>query len=317
MNFLGQAANITTEFREKELNDPIDYRVNIRSMNENEEIPDRYKNKPREIIERDSISSFRINGAQLKKHINPSDIYEEELKKQQNYIKNLYNINNVNINNNNNYKNNNNKLYEFSSNYKNQNENNEYENENIHLEKLNNMIQSIPPGQPVSSQLLHVIDYKLNNLQQETKLKYEDKNEPYTPINYFKEKDVQTQFLTAENGVIQALKHVTTQRKPEYMSLEEVQKEREENAKKLIELEQRYKNAKQKELMKEIEDKDKMNKKFNYNPEILEELKHLLEKENELFNFEKKNKKYKKKVNKTYKDNEIVKNPINKNQEDL
>ena len=62
MNFLGQAANITTEFREKELNDPIDYRVNIRSMNENEEIPDRYKNKPREIIERDSISSFRING---------------------------------------------------------------------------------------------------------------------------------------------------------------------------------------------------------------------------------------------------------------
>ena len=36
MNFLGQAANITTEFREKELNDPINYKVNIRSMNEND-----------------------------------------------------------------------------------------------------------------------------------------------------------------------------------------------------------------------------------------------------------------------------------------
>ena len=312
MNFLGQAENITTKFRDKELDDPIDYRVNIRSMNENENIPDRYKNKPREIVERDAISSFRINGSQLKKHVNPSDIYEEELKKQQNYIKSLYNINNTtinsNINNNNsNNNNNNNKLYEFSQNY---------ENGNTNLENINKMIQSIPPGQPVSSQLLHVIDYKLNNLQQETKLKYEDKNEPYTPINYFKEKDVQTQFLTAENGVVQVLKHVTTQRKPEYMSLEEVQKEREENAKKLIELEQRYKNAKQKELMKEIEDKDKMNKKFNYNPEILEELKNILEKENELFNFEKKNKRYKKKLNKTYKENEIVKNPINKKQEE-
>ena len=174
MNFLGQAANMTTEFREKELNDPINYNINIRSINETKDIHDRFKNKPREIKERDSINSFRINSAQLKKHVNPSDIYEEELKRQQNYIKNLYNINNVNNNNDNN------NLYEFSSNYQNENDN---------IEQLNNMIQSIPPGQPVSSQLLHVIDYKLNNLQQETKLKYEDKNEPYTPINYFKEKD--------------------------------------------------------------------------------------------------------------------------------
>ena len=30
MNFLGQAENITTKFRDKELDDPIDYRVNIR-----------------------------------------------------------------------------------------------------------------------------------------------------------------------------------------------------------------------------------------------------------------------------------------------
>ena len=45
MNFLGQAANITTEFREKELNDPINYKVNIRSMNENEEVHDRYFSK--------------------------------------------------------------------------------------------------------------------------------------------------------------------------------------------------------------------------------------------------------------------------------
>ena len=180
MNFLGQAENITTKFRDKELDDPIDYRVNIRSMNENENIPDRYKNKPREIVERDAISSFRINGSQLKKHVNPSDIYEEELKKQQNYIKSLYNINNTTINsniNNNNGNNNNNKLYEFSQNY---------ENGNTNLENINKMIQSIPPGQPVSSQLLHVIDYKLNNLQQETKLKYEDKNEPFTTRNKIK-----------------------------------------------------------------------------------------------------------------------------------
>ena len=66
MNFLGQAANITTEFREKELNDPINYKVNIRSMNENEEVHDRYKNKPRQIKEKDSINSFRINSSNLK-----------------------------------------------------------------------------------------------------------------------------------------------------------------------------------------------------------------------------------------------------------
>ena len=293
MNFLGQAANITTEFREKELNDPINYKVNIRSMNENEEVHDRYKNKPRQIKEKDSINSFRINSSNLKKHINPSDLYEEELRKQ--------NKNKIN-------------LYEFSSNYLN--------NEQSNLENINSIIQSMPPDQGISSQLIHVIDHHLNNLQEETKLKYEQNNKPYSPLNYYKnenlkEKNVQTQFIKAENGVYQVLKHVQTQNKVEYMNLEDIQKEREENGKRLIELEERYKDAKNKELLKEIEEKEKMNKKFNYNPEILEELKNILEKENELFNFNKKKNKYKKPLKKSNIENEKVKNPINKNEEEF
>ena len=118
------------------------------------------------------------------------------------------------------------------------------------------------------------------------------------------------------HGVVQAFKHVKTQNKPEYMSIEQISQMREANAKKLIELEKEYKIAKDREKLEKFrEEQEKMNKKFNYKPEILEELQEILKRENELFHFDKKKKKRPKSTNIISSgDKKIVKN-INKSQE--
>ena len=39
--------NLSTEFRNNELNDPICYKVNIRELIDSKDIPEKYKNKER------------------------------------------------------------------------------------------------------------------------------------------------------------------------------------------------------------------------------------------------------------------------------
>ena len=58
--------------------------------------------------------------------------------------------------------------------------------------------------------------------------------------NEINEEKVITNYLCTKDDRMQAIKHVTTQDKPEYMSLEELQKMKEENAKRLVEIENQY-----------------------------------------------------------------------------
>ena len=76
--------NLSTKFVKSDLGDPINYKTYIHNVDKSEtipEIPTRYQNKSRTLKERDSINSFRIYDTNLKKHINPSDKYREEIEK--------------------------------------------------------------------------------------------------------------------------------------------------------------------------------------------------------------------------------------------
>jgi len=134
------------------------------------------------------------------------------------------------------------------------------------------------------------------------------------------EPHVDTHFFNNDNGVVQVFKHVRTMMKPEYMNLETLAKMREENSKKLVELEKEYKIAKDREKLEKFnEEQSKLNKKFNYKPEVLEELKEILKKENEIFHFDKKNKKRpkssKNKISINNNQNQSAEKNINKSQE--
>ena len=288
---LVDSLNLSTKFVNNELGDPINYKTYLHNVDKSDNIPDipnRYKNKDREIKERSSINSFRIYDNNLKKRKNPSDIYEQDIQKrieeekqrqlnisQKPYIQPSWVVSNPNIS---------------------------------HKDNL-----------------LNVLESQVNLLKEETEanLKLNNShisngNKTTQDVNEFSlnEQHVDTHFFNNENGVFQAFKHVRTMNKPEYMSIEQISQMREANAKKLIELEKEYKIAKDKEkLAKFREEQEKMNKKFNYKPEILDELKEILKRENELFHFDKKKKKRPKSTNSiSVGEKKVVKN-INKSQE--
>ena len=288
---LVDSLNLSTKFVNNELGDPINYKTYLHNVDKSDNIPDipnRYKNKDREIKERSSINSFRIYDNNLKKRKNPSDIYEQDIQKrieeekqrqlnisQKPYIQPSWVVSNPNIS---------------------------------HKENL-----------------LNVLESQVNLLKEETEanLKLNNShisngNKTTQDVNEFSlnEQHVDTHFFNNENGVFQAFKHVRTMNKPEYMSIEQISQMREANAKKLIELEKEYKIAKDKEkLAKFREEQEKMNKKFNYKPEILDELKEILKRENELFHFDKKKKKRPKSTNSINVDEKKVVKNINKSQE--
>ena len=292
---LVDSLNLSTKFIKNELGDPINYKTYIHNVDKSEtnsEIPARYQNKERILKDRESINSFRIYDTNLKKRTNPSDIYQQEIAKKE------------------------------------------------EEEKRRKIISSKPYIQPSwvitdpqksqKENLLNALESQVNLLKEETevnlrlnsshisngaKQNYEPK--PFT----LNEPNVDTHFFNNENGVVQVFKHVKTMMKPEYMNLETLSKMREENSKKLVELEKEYKIAKDREkLAKFQEEQNKLNKKYNYKPEVLEELKEILKKENELFHFDKKNKKRPKssksnKLSETNKENQIIEKNINKSQE--
>ena len=289
---LVDSLNLSTKFINNELGDPINYKTYIHNVENSEnlsDIPNRFKNKERTIKERSSINSFRIYDNNLKKITNPSDIYDEEIKR----------------------------IIE------------EENQKKVEISKKPYIQPSWIISNPNNSQkenLINVIESQVNLLKEETEanLKLNSSHisngaKQNTDINDFSslnEPHVDTHFFNNDNGVFQSFKHVRTQNKPEYMSIEQISQMREANAKKLIELEKEYKIAKDKEkLQKFREEQEKMNKKFNYKPEILDELKEILKRENELFHFDKKKKKRPKSTNSiNVGDKKKVKN-INKSQE--
>ena len=286
--------NLSTKFIKSELGDPINYKTYIHNVDKSEnipEIPNRYQNKSRTLKERDSINSFRIYDTNLKKHVNPSDKYREEIEKI-----------------------------------------NEKERQKNSSEKKPYIQPSWAITDPKKSgkeNLLNALESQVNLLKEETEnnLRLNSSHisngaKQNNERNKFElnEPHVDTHFFNNDNGVVQVFKHVRTSMKPEYMNLETLAKMREENSKKLIELEKEYKIAKDKEkLQKFNEEQSKLNKKFNYKPEVLEEIKEILKRENELFHFDKKNKKRPKssnnKISINNPNNKQVEKNINKSQE--
>ena len=290
-----ESLNLSTKFVNNELGDPINYKTYLHNVDKSEnipEIPTRYQNKSRTIKERDSINSFRIYNTNLKKHTNPSDKYKEEIEKI---------------------------------------------NEIERQKKLNQSKPYIQPTWAISDpqksgkeNLLNALESQVNLLKEETEnnlrlnsshmsngAKQNNNERNKFELN---EPHVDTHFFNNDNGVVQVFKHVRTMMKPEYMNLETLAKMREENSKKLVELEKEYKIAKDREKLEKFnEEQSKLNKKFNYKPEVLEELKEILKKENELFHFDKKNKKRpkssKNKISINNNQNQSAEKNINKSQE--
>ena len=290
-----ESLNLSTKFVNNELGDPINYKTYLHNVDKSEnipEIPTRYQNKSRTIKERDSINSFRIYNTNLKKHTNPSDKYKEEIEKI---------------------------------------------NEIERQKKLNQSKPYIQPTWAISDpqksgkeNLLNALESQVNLLKEETEnnlrlnsshmsngAKQNNNERNKFELN---EPHVDTHFFNNDNGVVQVFKHVRTMMKPEYMNLETLAKMREENSKKLVELEKEYKIAKDREKLEKFnEEQSKLNKKFNYKPEVLEELKEILKKENELFHCDKKNKKRPKssinKISINNNQNQSAEKNINKSQE--
>ena len=290
-----ESLNLSTKFVNNELGDPINYKTYLHNVDKSEnipEIPTRYQNKSRTIKERDSINSFRIYNTNLKKHTNPSDKYNEEIEKI---------------------------------------------NEIERQKKLNQSKPYIQPTWAISDpqksgkeNLLNALESQVNLLKEETEnnlrlnsshmsngAKQNNNERNKFELN---EPHVDTHFFNNDNGVVQVFKHVRTMMKPEYMNLETLAKLREENSKKLVELEKEYKIAKDREKLEKFnEEQSKLNKKFNYKPEVLEELKEILKKENEIFHFDKKNKKRpkssKNKISINNNQNQSAEKNINKSQE--
>ena len=291
---LVDSLNLSTKFIKNELGDPINYKTYIHNVDKSEnipEIPARYQNKERLLKDRESINSFRIYDTNLKKRTNPSDQYQQEIAKRE------------------------------------------------EEERQRKIVESKPYIQPSwvisdpkksrKENLLNTLESQVNLLKEETELNLRLNNsnisngakQNYEPKTFsLYEPNVDTQFLNNENGVVQVFKHVRTRIKPEYMNLETLAKMREENSKKLVELEKEYKIAKDREkLAKFQEEQNKLNKKYNYKPEVLEEIKEILKKENEIFHFDKKSKKRPKssinKISAIKKDDQITEKNINKSQE--
>ena len=290
-----ESLNLSTKFVNNELGDPINYKTYLHNVDKSEnipEIPTRYQNKSRTIKERDSINSFRIYNTNLKKHTNPSDKYKEEIEKI---------------------------------------------NEIERQKKLNQSKPYIQPTWAISDpqksgkeNLLNALESQVNLLKEETEnnlrlnsshmsngAKQNNNERNKFELN---EPHVDTHFFNNDNGVVQVFKHVRTMMKPEYMNLETLAKMREENSKKLVELEKEYKIAKDREKLEKFnEEQSKLNKKYNYKPEVLEELKEILKKENEIFHFDKKNKKRpkssKNKISINNNQNQSAEKNINKSQE--
>ena len=289
---LVDSLNLSTKFINNDLGDPINYRTYIHNIDNSQnlsDIPNRYKNKDRTLKERSSINSFRIYENNLKKRTNPSDIYDQEIQRR---IE-------------------------------------EEKERQLNVSKKPYIQPSWVVSNPNNSQkenLLNVLESQVNLLKEETEANLKlnsshiSNGAKTTPdINEFSslnEPHVDTHFFNSDNGVIQAFKHVKTQNKPEYMSIEQISQMREANAKKLIELEKEYKIAKDREkLQKFREEQEKLNKKYNYKPEVLEEIQEILKRENELFHFDKKKKKRPKSTKSVnIGDKKVVKN-INKSQE--
>ena len=230
---LRNSMNTSNEFRTRYLDDPINYNVPVRdtSLPGGDGIPERYKLKERVIKERESLGGFRFPMEELKKRTNPSDEYYNKEFQLRNALD---------------------QRKQLLANYTERQPDYTYDfgrNDNlISAQDINFDDLDINHSAPANDNLLKLLDFQVNQLKKESIEQMNRLNrQPNDPPQYgfdLNEPKVTNHFIVADNDRVQSIKHVQTLQKPEYMSLEELQRERMEHEKKLREIEDEYYNRK-------------------------------------------------------------------------
>ena len=281
---------MSNEFNLKYLNDPMSYDVALKDINEMNEIPRAFLNKQRVVKEQESVGGFRIPAENLKKRINPSEYMP--LKGQ-----NLYG-------------------------------GNSYQEEVPLYQESNNLI--IDENAPLSENLIKTFEQEVLKLKREAEEKYGNYSTGLTQqIKYFsnvnnyeddlQEEKVSNDYLALNPSRVQQIKHVQTNFKPEYLSLEDIQKQREEHMKVLLKTENEFYEKKKKgEQLMNLYGSHVLSKNKSFQQEI-EEPFNIKEIEDLLKNEEKvhkkslyKGKKKARSINKLVKYNDKVDKPLSK-----
>ncbi|MCQ2817695.1 MAG: hypothetical protein MJ252_10560 [archaeon] len=237
---LKSSVNMSNEFRDKHLDDPIDINVNVREMKPITETPDIFVNKDRVVNKRDASGPFKIPSQILVKRTNPSDAYELSLKQaleekkallrkyeeqRQSELQQSEHIQNISKG-----------LRKGKK---------EGEDTKEDFEEENYEDYDFEANVGTNTNLLKILEMQVNRLkkqgQEQLDILVQDKGKNYANGgNGIPEIKVDNDFIYAEDSRVQALKHVKSQQKPEYLSLEDLQKLKNQHQKKLIEIENDY-----------------------------------------------------------------------------
>lgn len=155
-----------------------------------------------------------------------------------------------------------------------------------HISKID--YSSYNPHEDLSTNILSVIEKEVEKLKRESeeykkfKMSNKTNKQQLNESDKIKEDKVFTNYLCSKDDRIQAIKHVTTQSKAEYLSLEEIQKLREENQKKLLNIENEYFEIKKRTEQRANDVENFINREENKKIS-LEEINELLKNEEDYF----------------------------------
>jgi hypothetical protein len=209
--------NLSSEFIEKSLTDQVQYKIALKNLSENNDVSQRFLNKERVVRETTSLGGFRIPKETLKKRVNPSELIKDQ------EFDPYYNAS----------ANNNFKSQTFQPN-----------NSKLFGEPLIDENLPFDHNKDLGSNLIDIIDKEVEKLKKESeehvKVIEMRNNSKLNSGPEIDENKVLTQYLAYNPERFQAIKHVATQFKPEYMSLEELQRLKEEHTKKMIQIENEF-----------------------------------------------------------------------------
>ena len=232
---LKNSMNLSNEYFSygtKIIPDPIDIKITNREVNESNKIADRFLLKDRVINQRESLGSFRIPVSELKKHTNPSDEYQRKLELELQKKKQLlleYEKKNIPSD----------QLYSYSQPPNKTN----FDNVLYSEKDIENML--LDGNASANENLIKMLEAQVKLLKAQTEKQKKNLNKMTNDKYSFSgshviEPKVSTHFFAANDDRVQAVKHVQTQQKPEYMSLEELQRQKRLHEKHLLEVENEY-----------------------------------------------------------------------------
>lgn len=210
----------------------------MKNLSESNELAEKFVQKSRVVKEKTSLGGFRIPQETLKKRINPSDYLEE--------------INNLNMYNSSSP---NPTVNSFSFNpYKGRPMTTKHRNEIDLSEPIIDENMNIPydSNKDLGGNLLEIIEKQVEALKRESQeqqriIEMSRSSKLKSSVNQVEENKVITQYISHNPDRVQAIKHVTTNFKPEYMSLEDLQKMKEEHQVKMQEIEKEFYEKKKRE----------------------------------------------------------------------